>query len=78
MIHDTASGLVAAPGLDLSATRSWAAGSNRFAGAVTTQNTALTGTADGRFYGPNYEEISGIGLHAFDRTYVRVGVTKEF
>ncbi|HET7832184.1 MAG TPA: hypothetical protein VFK88_04390 [Gallionella sp.] len=39
------------PGLDMTGTLNYAAGSNTFTGAVTTAN-GMTGNATGRFYGP--------------------------
>jgi hypothetical protein len=50
-------------GYNLSGNFIYAAGINQFSGTVTTANTGvtgLTGTATGRFYGPNAEEIGGI------------------
>lgn len=48
---------------DLAGTLRWTAGVNKFQGTVS--NGALTGTATGRFYGPNAEELGGV-LHATD------------
>lgn len=50
-------------GYNLSGNLTYTAGTNQFSGTVTTANTGvtgLTGTAAGRFYGPNAEEIGGI------------------
>lgn len=44
--------------LNLSGTLNWNAGVNQFTGAVTA--TGLTGTATGRFYGPNAVEAGGV------------------
>ena len=51
-------GAVAAPNLNISGTLTYAPGQNLFAGTVT--SATMTGTASGRFYGPNAEEIGGI------------------
>jgi heat shock protein HslJ len=50
----------ARPELDLSGNLSYAAGANQFSGNVSTANNALSGTASGRFYGPNAQEIGGV------------------
>lgn len=50
----------AAPGLNLSGTLTYAAGTNRFDGAITTANAQLSGNASGRFYGPTAQEIGGV------------------
>jgi hypothetical protein len=48
-----------APSLDLTGTLTIQSGSSTFSGDLT--NTAgMTGTANGRFYGPVYEEIGGV------------------
>lgn len=50
-----------APQLDLNGTLTYAAGVNQFSGAVSAVGTpGLSGTANGRFYGPGAEEIGGI------------------
>ncbi|MGQ0652298.1 MAG: transferrin-binding protein-like solute binding protein [Betaproteobacteria bacterium] len=49
----------AMPGLNLSGTLTYAPNQN-ISGPVQTQNGALTGNADGRFYGPKAEEIGGV------------------
>ena len=46
------------PNLNMSGTLTYAPGQNLFAGTVT--SATMTGTASGRFYGPNAEEIGGI------------------
>lgn len=46
------------PSLDMTGTLSYAPGSNQFSGPVTATN-GMTGTAQGRFYGPAAEEIGG-------------------
>lgn len=51
-------GPVLAPNLDMSGTLTYAPGQNLFAGTVT--SATMTGTASGRFYGPNAQEIGGI------------------
>lgn len=48
------------PGLNLSGTLTYAAGTNRFDGAITTANAQLSGNASGRFYGPAAQEIGGV------------------
>ena len=47
------------PGLNLSGTLNYSPGVNAFTGTVTTQNTQLSGPANGRFYGPAATEIGG-------------------
>ncbi len=51
------------PGLNLTGTLSYASGSNRISGAVSTASSfngsPMTGTATGNFYGPNANEIGG-------------------
>lgn len=54
------SGASAQTGLNLSGTLAYNAGTNAFTGAVTTANSALTGTAYGKFYGPTATEVGGI------------------
>lgn len=49
----------AAPGFDMSGNLGYDAGKNGFSGDVATAN-GMTGTADGRFYGPGAEEAGGI------------------
>jgi hypothetical protein len=49
-----------APGLNLSGNLSFAANQNVVSGPVQTQNGALTGNADGRFYGPAATEFGGV------------------
>lgn len=56
-------GAVAAPNLNMSGTLTYSPGQNLFAGTVSTAtgtSTTMTGTASGRFYGPNAQEIGGI------------------
>jgi hypothetical protein len=49
------------PALDLTGTLTIAPGQNQFSGPVTAPGTpALFGTATGRFYGPNAQEIGGV------------------
>jgi len=52
------------PGLALSGTLSYAAGVNAFSGNLTAAGSAsvspMTGTSQGRFYGPNAEELGGV------------------
>lgn len=48
-----------APSLDLAGTLGYAAGTNTFSGAIETAS-GMSGRADGRFYGPNAEEIGGV------------------
>jgi hypothetical protein len=48
-----------ASNLNLTGTLTYAAGSNAFAGTVTNGST-LTGTSNGRFYGPAAEELGGV------------------
>ena len=50
-----------APNLNLTGTLSYAAGTNSFAGNLTTSGgTPLTGTSTGRFYGPSAQELGGV------------------
>jgi hypothetical protein len=49
-----------APNLNLSGTLTYTAGTNQFAGGVATPGNTLTGTANGRFFGPAAEEIGGL------------------
>lgn len=46
-------------GLNISGTLSYSSGTNAFSGTVTSANS-MTGTADGRFYGPSAQEIGGV------------------
>ena len=48
-----------APGLDLTGTLRYAAGTNTFGGDITSAN-GMSGRADGRFYGPGAEEVGGV------------------
>jgi len=52
------------PALNLSGTLTYAPGSNQFTGLVTTSGSvsdpAMAGSATGRFYGPNAEELGGV------------------
>jgi len=51
--------------IDLSGTLTYAAGTNQFSGSVQTSDKTLNGSATGKFYGPNAEEIGGVyGLSA--------------
>jgi hypothetical protein len=59
-IANVATPPTAAPGLDISGNLTYQAGGNQFTGPVTSANAVLSGTADGRFYGPNAEEIGGV------------------
>lgn len=53
------------PELNLTGNLGYGAGASQFSGSVRTANSALSGTATGRFYGPNAEEIGGVyGLTA--------------
>jgi hypothetical protein len=47
------------PTLDLSGTLNYNPGSSQFTGVVNTPGATLTGTATGRFYGPNADEMGG-------------------
>lgn len=49
-----------APGLDLSGTLSYSAGSGRFSGALTSAGGTMSGMSNGQFYGPNAEELGGV------------------
>lgn len=52
---------VSSPQLDLTGTLTYGSSANQFTGAVTAPGTpSLSGTATGRFYGPNAEEIGGV------------------
>lgn len=46
-------------GLNLSGNLSYAAGTNRFEGSVSSSN-GLTGNSTGQFYGPNAQELGGV------------------
>ena len=46
--------------LNLSGTLSYAQGVNNFSGALQSQNGALSGRGEGKFYGPKAEEIGGV------------------
>ncbi len=48
-----------APNLDLSGTLNYAAGVNTFTGSLTAAG-GMTGQTEGRFYGPNAEELGGV------------------
>lgn len=48
------------PGLNLSGTFTYSAGTNQFAGSLTTQNTLLSGSGTGQFYGPSAQELGGV------------------
>jgi hypothetical protein len=50
--------VIATPGIDMTGTLNYAAGSNAFTGAITT-TSAMTGTATGRFYGPGIAAATG-------------------
>jgi len=47
------------PSLNLNGMFTWTAGNNLFSGSLNTLGNAMTGTGNGRFYGPNAEEIGG-------------------
>jgi hypothetical protein len=47
-------------GLNLSGTLRYDAGSSQFLGTVNTQSPGLSGTANGKFYGPTAQEIGGV------------------
>lgn len=47
-------------GLDISGNLTYNAGTNLITGAVASQNSQLSGTANARFFGPNAEEIGGV------------------
>lgn len=46
--------------LNLSGTLNYGIGVNQFSGTVTAPAASLSGSASGRFYGPNAEEIGGV------------------
>lgn len=46
--------------LDLSGTLGYSAGSNSLNGTITNAGGTMTGTADGRFYGPDAQEVGGV------------------
>jgi len=52
-------GATAAPGLDLSGTLTYSAGSASFTGNITSAG-GMAGTADGVFYGPAAQELGGV------------------
>ena len=56
---NTGAGPMSATGLNLSGTLTYTSGSSRFTGSVTSVN-GMSGNANGRFYGPNAEEIGGV------------------
>jgi hypothetical protein len=47
-------------GLNLSGALTYVAGSSQFSGTVNTQSPGLTGTANGKFFGPTAQEIGGV------------------
>lgn len=49
-----------ASNLNLTGTLTYAAGTNSFAGLLTTNGGTLTGASSGRFYGPSAEELGGV------------------
>jgi hypothetical protein len=49
-----------AGGLNMTGSLAYSGGSSQFSGNVATANGLLVGTATGRFYGPNAEEIGGV------------------
>jgi C-lobe and N-lobe beta barrels of Tf-binding protein B len=49
-----------APGLDMSGTLKYSAGSGRFSGALSSAGGKMSGTSNGQFYGPNAEELGGV------------------
>lgn len=51
-------GAFSAPGLNMSGNLTYGAGVNQFSGAVTASN-GMSGSAVGKFYGPNANEIGG-------------------
>jgi hypothetical protein len=51
---------IAAPQLDLSGTLRYAPGSNAFSGTLANAGGTLSGTSNGRFYGPAAEELGGV------------------
>lgn len=55
---------VAEPGLDMTGTLTYSPGVNAFTGTLTAAGSAsvspMTGTSQGRFYGPNAEELGGV------------------
>ena len=46
-------------GLNFTGTLTYLAGTNAFSGPVNTTGSTMTGTATGRFYGPNADEMGG-------------------
>ena len=49
-----------APNLNLSGTLSYAPGSGRFSGTLTSAGGTISGTSNGQFYGPKAEELGGV------------------
>jgi len=49
-----------APGLDLSGTLSYSAGSGRFGGTLTSAGGTMSGESSGQFYGPKADELGGV------------------
>jgi hypothetical protein len=60
-IVSAATSATPAPSLDLAGTASYTAGSDVFSGALNSAGGTLSGTTTGRFYGPNAEELGGVG-----------------
>jgi hypothetical protein len=50
----------AAPGLDLSGTLTYAPGSGSFSGTLTNAGGTMSGSSQGRFYGPAAQELGGV------------------
>ncbi len=59
-IVNEGSGNVSRPEHNYSGTLTYAAGSNQFAGPITTATSGLSGTATGLFFGPAAQEIGGV------------------
>ncbi|GGK56314.1 transferrin-binding protein-like solute binding protein [Amphritea balenae] len=58
-INENTLNITSEPGLNLSGNLFYNSGSNQFSGSLSTANGYLDGTATGRFYGSNAEEIGG-------------------
>ena len=59
-VSNSSGGISFRSDLDLQGTLVYSPATNKFTGPVNTAGAALSGTASGRFYGPQYEEIGGV------------------
>lgn len=54
------SAVTAAPHLDLGGTLTYSPGSNSFTGTISNAGGTMSGTSNGRFYGPSAQELGGV------------------